>query len=94
MLLHGNYFGPGNRVNRGYYRSHHPIDKLDRLAYEHDVAYARYSRRGNPYTHYNDADRVFSKKLRKLKPRSFGVRVKKYAALGYFGLKKLVAPRM
>lgn len=78
------YLGPGNPVPNGK-----PINKADRAARLHDLAYGRYQKQGyNPYLKYNAADERFLEDLKD--DSSLGGRVGK----AIFNLKKHLAPRL
>jgi hypothetical protein len=84
--FHGNYAGPGNRGGL-------PIDKLDRAAFHHDVAY-NYSRklpdRAVAFAHRLKADGHLVGRLDKLardKTQTRAVRIKSIVAKAFFASK-------
>lgn len=57
---YGNYTGPGNRTDPDYLRQHRPVDRLDRAAKFHDLAYKQLQKEGrNPYFRFSEADQRF-----------------------------------
>lgn len=73
MVLPGSkYIGPGNRMNKGK-----PKDKNDAAAYQHDVDYDNYIKKGvkkkHVYTGFSDADKRLMKKADLTKPSGVAV---------------------
>ena len=85
------YIGPGNPMNRGK-----PVDKADANAYQHDVDYDNYIKRGvkkrHVYTGYSDADERLLKNTKADTPNglavNLGIGAKK--ALNKLGLTKRI----
>lgn len=92
FVIHGNYFGPGNPVSRKYLCTHRPVDRMDRYALKHDLGYAKLGR--SAYWKYNKYDAQFIRGLRRTRVRGVGNKVKRALGLGFFGVKKFIAPRM
>lgn len=64
---HGHYFGPGNRIDKQWRRSHRPVDSLDAAAEKHDLRYSRLqSKYGKllPYLLPSEADARFVKDIK------------------------------
>lgn len=64
---HGHYFGPGNRIDKQWRRSHRPVDSLDAAAEKHDLRYSRLqSKYGKllPYILPSEADARFVKDIK------------------------------
>jgi len=60
FYTYGNYTGPGNRTDPEYLRKYRPVDRLDRAAKFHDLAYQKYQKQGrNPYFRFSEADQLF-----------------------------------
>lgn len=79
------YVGPGSNMKK----KNRPYNRLDQIAYDHDVAYGKYGKKA--YYRYNKADRKFLHDLRTVKrnerDRAY------YISKGYFNLKRLIAPK-
>jgi len=60
FYTYGNYTGPGNRTDPDYLRKYRPVDRLDRAAKFHDLAYKQLQKEGrNPYFRFSKADQLF-----------------------------------
>lgn len=84
MLPGYRYLGPFNPIDNG-----EPVNKADRAAKKHDLAYDQYLKSGkNPYLYYNKADSDFVKELEG--DYSAGGIVGRLA----FGIKRAIAPKL
>jgi len=91
---YGNYTGPGNRTDPDYLREHRPVDRLDRAAKFHDLAYKQLQKEGrNPYFRFSKADQLFLDRVSGIsgipaRVASGAFQVKK-ALNSFFGVKSL-----
>lgn len=83
--MFSNYCGPGG--------SGKPRHGADRVCQKHDNS-DEYKNVYLAYTHYNDADERFLKDMRGVIPQSVEEGVSKFGGQVYFGLKKIMAPRL
>lgn len=83
--MFSNYCGPGG--------SGKPRHGADRVCQKHDNS-DEYKNVYLAYTHYNDADERFLKDMRGVIPQSVEEGVSKFGGQVYFGLKKIMAPRI
>lgn len=72
VLPGSKYIGPGNEMNKGK-----PVDEADANAYQHDVDYDNYLKKGHKakdvYTGYSDADERLLKKTKANTPNGLAV---------------------
>jgi len=90
--FHGNYAGPGNQGGM-------PIDKLDKAAFHHDVAYSQSKKlpdKKAALAHRLKADHHFTTRLKRIikdKDHPKSVRIKAVVAHAFFTSKLKLASR-
>jgi len=91
--IHGNYMGPGNKGGT-------PIDKLDKAAFHHDVAYEKSREmpdKTHALAHRAKADHHFVGRLSRIskdKSHPLATRIKAVAARAFFSAKLKFAPKV
>lgn len=84
LITSTNYCGPGTSSKRP------ATSLLDRACKRHDAMYSGLKR---PYTQYNDADEMFLRSIKKVKPVTVREIITKKAAQVIFGTKRSLASR-